>query len=182
MEVWKTIKNYENLYEISNYGRVKSLRRGIILKPGKTISKKKIGRRGYYFVNLVKNKKLYSITIHRLVAEAFLNHTSLGTHEIVIDHIDNNPFNNNVNNLQLLTNRQNCTKDPIKGTSNYMGVYYKKDRNKWNSQIKFNNEVVYLGTYLSEKDAHLAYEKARIQVENNIKPNIYEEVKISQSS
>lgn len=69
MEIWKNIKDYEGLYQISNYGRVKSLNYlgkhiAKILKPGKSY--------GYYIVLLAKNGTRKMKKVHRLVAEAFL--------------------------------------------------------------------------------------------------------------
>jgi hypothetical protein len=66
-EVWKDIKNYEGLYEVSNFGNVRSLKYGKIkyLKPAKN-------KGGYYFVILCKNGKTKNFRIHRLVANAFI--------------------------------------------------------------------------------------------------------------
>jgi hypothetical protein len=74
IEIWKDIEGYENLYQVSNMGRVRSLDRivnnrhikGVILKPRKN-------RCGYLYVNLYDTPKHYiSKTVHRLVCEAFL--------------------------------------------------------------------------------------------------------------
>ena len=59
--------------------------------------------------------------VHRLVAMAFLDHVPCG-HKIVVDHIDNNPFNNHLSNLQLISNRENTTKDKPIGKSGFRGV------------------------------------------------------------
>lgn len=66
MEQWKDIKGYEGLYQVSNFGRVKSFYNGKeqIMKGAK--------RRGYPSVRLTKDKKEKWWTIHRLVAEAFI--------------------------------------------------------------------------------------------------------------
>ena len=68
-----------------------------ILKPGTTNNSNNV-RRAYNFVNLWREKKSYSKTIHKLVAESFI-----GVFDpiLTVDHIDNNPFNNNVTNLQI---------------------------------------------------------------------------------
>lgn len=66
MEIWKDIKDFEGLYQVSNFGRVRSFYKGCrILSPGET-------RRGYLRVCLCKNGKRKSFLVHRLVAEAFL--------------------------------------------------------------------------------------------------------------
>lgn len=74
-ELWRPIFGFEGLYEISNWGQVKSLgndkyRKEKILKPRKT-------RYGYLQVNLSKDGKHYTMRVHRLVAEAFLPNDDL---------------------------------------------------------------------------------------------------------
>ena len=66
MEVWKDIKGFEGLYRVSNSGKVFSIRRNIELKG-------KIDRYGYKMVVLWNGKNNYR-TVHRLVAEAFVEH------------------------------------------------------------------------------------------------------------
>lgn len=81
-EIWKDVPGYAGTYQVSNFGRVKSLRK--VLKAGL--------RKGYLYISL-RNKKF---NIHRLVAIAFIpNPGNLPE----IDHIDGNPLNNNANNL-----------------------------------------------------------------------------------
>ena len=102
-EIWRPIKGYEGLYEVSNLGRIKSLvnnkgqYREKILNP--------IIGHGYYRVILCKNgiKKNYSV--HRLVAEAFLPNTD---NLPQINHKDENKSNNNVNNLEWCDAKYNC--------------------------------------------------------------------------
>lgn len=111
MEEWRTIKDFEN-YEISNMGRVRSLphvvtqkakygiiyykREGRILKPSMT--------KGYYRLSLSKDGKQYNKQIHRLVAEAFIpNPENLP----VVNHKDENPLNNTVENLEWCTVQYN---------------------------------------------------------------------------
>lgn len=114
-EKWKNIKNYENLYKISNYGRVKTLfcwkgnkyeKRKIakILKPTKQVfnyTNKKYSR---FKIELQYkyNRKTYKI--HRLVAEAFIpNPNNLPQ----VNHIDGNALNNRVDNLEWCTAKEN---------------------------------------------------------------------------
>jgi hypothetical protein len=108
MEVWKDVPNYVGLYKVSNIGRVKSAINGFIrvLKPG-------VDGRGYYTVALTKSGKAKTFKVHQLVAMAFLNHVPCG-YILVVDHIDNNKLNNNLENLQLITQSENCTKDKKK--------------------------------------------------------------------
>lgn len=96
-EVWKDIKGFEGKYQVSNLGRVKSLnyaRRGYpkILKPNSNHT--------YSFVNLSKNDIGKSYSIHRLVAEAFLDNPQ---NLPMVNHKDENRFNNRVDNLEWCT-------------------------------------------------------------------------------
>ena len=77
-EVWKYITEFEGLYQVSNFGRVKSL--GRFVKYGETSRKylkEKVMKlitdtRGYYNINFYKNGKIKHFHVHRLVAQAFL--------------------------------------------------------------------------------------------------------------
>ena len=98
-EIWKSIKGYENLYEASNWGRIGSLWHGKvrILKPCK-ISK------GYLHVCLWKDGKYKNFFVHRLVYEAFNGAIPDG---IQVNHIDEDKTNNRLENLNLMTCREN---------------------------------------------------------------------------
>lgn len=98
MEEWKNIKGTEGLYQISTLGRVKSLRKNIILKP--SIVAKRNNKQGYQIVH-IKYKQYY---IHRLVAEAFIPNTK---NLPQVNHIDGNKLNNNVKNLEWVTAKEN---------------------------------------------------------------------------
>jgi len=91
--IWKPIKGYEGLYEVSNTGEVRSF---LINSSGK-ILKKQNNSRKQHTVALHKNNKTKTVTVSRLVATAFLDHP-LG--KDVVCHNDNDPFNNSVSNLR----------------------------------------------------------------------------------
>lgn len=97
-EEWRPVKGYEGLYEVSNTGQVKSLfRYRKVLKPN-------IMKRGYCSVELFKGSNSKRLLIHRLVAEAFIpNDSNLPQ----INHIDENPMNNTVDNLEWCTAKYN---------------------------------------------------------------------------
>lgn len=111
-EIWKDIPGFEGLYQVSNLGSVKSIyySKSKILKPIKSSN-------DYYFINIYKNKKVKQELIHRLVYYAFNN--ILSNKQYVIDHIDNDKNNNCINNLQLVTNRYNSSKDKKQKSNNY---------------------------------------------------------------
>lgn len=99
-EVWKSIKNYEGLYQVSNLGRVRSLKVGNIknLKP-------RIITGGYFQVGLCKDNKRSFFLVHRLVWEAFIGTIPEG---MQVNHIDEDKTNNRLDNLNLLTCKENC--------------------------------------------------------------------------
>lgn len=115
MEEWRNIPGYEGLYQVSNYGNVKSLDRistdgknlkGIILQFGKTKS-------GYSQVCLCKNGQTKWMLVHRIVATMFISNP----HNLPeINHIDENKGNNHVQNLEW------CTRDY---NNRYSDVYKK---------------------------------------------------------
>lgn len=111
-EVWKDIQGYEGLYQVSNFGRVKSLgryKKSPLLKSGYFWASEKflkLSKRvdGYLNVRLSKNGKCKNFKVHRLVAIAFIpNSKNLPQ----IDHIDADKTNNNVNNLRWCTCKEN---------------------------------------------------------------------------
>lgn len=99
-EIWKVIEGYPN-YQVSNKGRIKSTvhKKELILSPRKEWN-------GRLFVNLYKNKKMKSVKIHRLVAKAFIPNPENFTQ---INHKDENPVNNNVENLEWCDAKYNMT-------------------------------------------------------------------------
>lgn len=105
IEVWRDVKGYEGKYQVSNLGRVKSLNYHRENKE-KIMIGNKVGR-GYKRVLLSKNGKTKNFLIHRLVYTAFVGNVPDG---FQIDHRDNNPENNRLDNLQLLTVSENIKK------------------------------------------------------------------------
>jgi len=166
LEVWKDIKDYEGIYQVSNFGNVKSLERYVKgkienrLQKENILSKRLVGDKGnqYYAVTLCNNKDRKQVKVSVLVAMAFLNHIPNGYVGFTVDHIDNNPLNNNVNNLQVITKRENSSKDR-KGISKYTGVTFNKKSNKWRSQIWIDGKNKTLGSFDDELEAHRAYQK-----------------------
>ena len=79
-EIWKDIKGYEGLYQVSKSGKIKSIRNNIYLKPNLQVN-------GYLRISLSKNGKIQYKNIHRLVAETFIDNEN---NYPVINHIDGN--------------------------------------------------------------------------------------------
>ena len=110
MEEWKDIEGYEGLYQVSNEGRVKSLQREIVYKDGrKKVLEEKIlhsflSDLGYYHVMLSKDGVSRRYKVHRLVAKAFIPNPN---NFPIINHKDENPKNNVVDNLEWCTQGYN---------------------------------------------------------------------------
>ncbi len=162
LEFWKDILGYDGHYQVSNLGRVKSIKfnNEKILKGG-------INSGGYLVVSLILNKKQFSASIHQLVAMAFLGHVPDGTQKIVVDHINNIKTDNRAENLQLITSRENTEKYHLtrKTSSKYTGVTWHKRLKKWMAKITIDYKQTHLGYFNCETAAHIAYQKAL----NNLK-------------
>lgn len=111
-EIWKPIKDFENIYEVSNTGRVRRVSGNVANSTHSTrrieIHDKKLSvnvlRHGYLQCHLFKSNKDHLRNVHRLVAEAFIPNP-LGLPEV--NHIDGNKANNNVSNLEWCTHASN---------------------------------------------------------------------------
>lgn len=154
MEEWRDVEGYGGDYQVSNLGRVKSLKFG-----KERMLKLHLGDRGYFRVAISNYGKIKTVMVHKLVAMAFLKHKPNG-HKLVVDHIDNNPKNNCLDNLQIITQRENLSKDKKGYSSEYVGVSMLKERGKFQSHICFKNKDIYLGLFQSEEEAAEAYKMA----------------------
>lgn len=115
-EVWKAIKNYEGLYEVSNLGRVKSVERDVaVVRDGKPCIvnlKERIIRQnqvpsGHLYFSLNKGGKAKSKQVHKVVAEAFIPNPD-PTRYTVVHHINRNPQDNRVENLMWMTKEEHA--------------------------------------------------------------------------
>jgi hypothetical protein len=110
LEVWKDIKDYEGIYQVSNFGNVKSLDREVApnnrvpyWRKGK-ICKQSKSNLGYMTVGFTVNTIKVNKYVHRLVAEAFI--ANMNDYPQV-NHIDCDKTNNRMYNLEWCTNSQN---------------------------------------------------------------------------
>ena len=99
-EIWRDIEDYEGLYQISNKGRVKSLKCG-----KERIRTPVINNSGYLNIILYKNTESQHRLVHRLVAEAFIPNLE---NKPQINHKDENKLNNCVENLEWIRHIDNC--------------------------------------------------------------------------
>ena len=142
MEIWKDIKGYEGLYQVSSLGNVRSLDTMINCKGAKNIDKhlrkgkvlkKYIGTSGYYTINLSKNSKIKVYRVHRLIANAFIpNINNLP----LINHKDGNKLNNNINNLEWCTYAYN-NKEAYR-----IGLKVGAEKGKYGKYSKFSKPLL----------------------------------------
>ena len=110
-EIWKPLKEYEGLYEVSNMGRVKSL-----IKQGNRAERiRKTGfdiRTGYITVQLTKHNTPLTKRVHRCIAETFIPNPKA---KPIVNHIDGNKKNNRADNLEWVTYSENTLHSFRKG-------------------------------------------------------------------
>jgi hypothetical protein len=128
MEIWRSVKGYEGMYEVSTYGNVRSVSRKVPHKRHGFVSvKSKVLKPatdtcGYFRVALSNTKNsLCTKKVHRLVAESFVD----GDNSLEVHHVDGDKKNNHVTNLKWVTRSQNIKENynlgiqkPLKGESN----------------------------------------------------------------
>ena len=139
MEEWITIAGFPH-YQVSSFGRVKSLPRsamrkghkmkvsGKILKPGK-------GKRGHLYVNVRHNNKATSLYVHRIVATAFLGNPPETLNQVA--HWDGNPENNNIKNLRW-TNQRGNSEDSIRHNTSCRP----SNRGEGHPRAKLNRQII----------------------------------------
>lgn len=107
-EIWKSVSGYENLYMVSNLGRVKSLERTKVNHSKKQFCKERILNplkiAGYFRVVLYKNSKHQNFLLHRLVAEAFIPNPE---NKPQVNHKNGVKTDNQVENLEWVTGSEN---------------------------------------------------------------------------
>ena len=144
MELYDII-GYEGIYKIDKKGNVFSLKRNRYMKPYPD-------KDGYLRIGLRKNNKSKLLGIHRLVCINFTNNPN--NYEIV-DHMDGNNQNNDVENLRWITISGNGRNRKIK-EGKLRGVR-KTPAGKYRADIKINNKSMFLGCFITEKEAHKCY-------------------------
>lgn len=144
---WKPIRDTK--YLISDTGVIKNNKTNRILN-------QYVNMNGYNIVTLSHNNVVKTFKVHQLVAEVFLNHTPC-KHLLVINHIDHNRLNNNLNNLEIISMRENTNKLHLKSTSKYAGVSLQKKTNRWLAYKMINGKHTYLGIFDDEESAYQCY-------------------------
>lgn len=150
MEIYKEIEGYEQLYQISNQGNVKSLGNG-----GSNASKEKILKPnklkdGYLRVNLCKEGKRKSYLIHRLVAEAFIENPN---NYPQVNHKDENPTNNCVENLEFCDAKYNSN---YGARNQNIGESNTNNPNKSKLVLCLETGIIYSSTHQVERELGFA--------------------------
>lgn len=133
-EIWKPIAGFENSYEISNYGNVRSIDRYCIQKDNRgekynhiykgKVLKQFINKNGYFQVQLSYQYKSIPKRVHRLMAEAFIPNPN---NYPCVNHIDGNKLNNKLENLEWCTHKHNNREARRLGLNKgYKGLTWKK--------------------------------------------------------
>lgn len=154
-EIWKTIPGY-NDYQVSNLGRVKSLKGWGIkerIMPGT------LNSFGYLAVGLSIKGKQKIWRIHQLVALAFLDHVP--NRKTVVDHINGIKTDNRLENLRIISNRKNTSLGYLKKEtkSKYTGVGWHSSAKKWYAAIHYQGKRIKLGYFDSEDQAGQVYQE-----------------------
>lgn len=163
-EIWKFIPELK-YYEVSNFGKVRSLHKNKRSNNIITL----VFVKGYFHARLNIDKKRKHFTIHRLVAQAFVDNPN---NQKYVDHIDGDKTNNFFTNLRWVTSRQNnqnrkCHRENI-STSKFKGVSFDKSCNKWDASIYFKPKQKRIGRFNTELEAATAYDE--VLIKNGLKP------------
>lgn len=127
MEFWKDIKGFEGYYQVSTFGRIKRKLNKTIYKDGRvaifaeTILKYSVSKKGYLLVYLSVKSKKYTKTVHRLVADTFIENPH---NKETVNHKNCNKQDNHINNLEWMYNLENM-RHAFKN-----GVFDERDKNR----------------------------------------------------
>jgi len=178
MEIWKDIKDYEGLYQVSNMGNVKSLARVTINKKSKLknaasycVIRERILKptlnRGYYMLILCKNGTIKYFKNHRLVVTMFIGDIPK---DMVVNHKNGIKTDNRLDNLEIVTACENTTHgvNRMKTSSKFSGVSWNKSSQRWAANICIKRKMIHIGYFNTEIEASKAYANkiAEIKREN----------------
>lgn len=154
-EVWRDIKGYEGLCQVSNVGKVRSFARRGSWKTRILKLQQSVKRGNYFYVRLYKNNKELSYFVHRLVAKAFIPNLE---NKPQINHKNGNRFDNTEANLEWVTCKENLRHADI--------ILGKKSRGEDCSFAKLTKEQVQeiRDSNLSDKDNAVKFNVSRANI------------------
>jgi hypothetical protein len=144
-EIWKDIKGFEGIYQISNLGRLKSFIRD---KNGFVLSLKN-SKGGYLSFVLIDRERCMSVKIHRLVAEHFLSKREGKTQ---VNHKDMNKQNNIVTNLEWVTSKENM-KHAASNNPAFLEGMISKNKYGCNGILQFTSDGEFVSSYANAVEA-----------------------------
>lgn len=152
MEIWKDVKDYEDLYQVSDLGRIRSKDHRVPCKGGKTrlvsgkIRKQQLNPKGYAVAVLSKDNKLKTFTVHQLVAQAFIPGFQKGNELNHKNGIKSDPRLSNLEESNPSHNQLHAVRNgltPKVGISQFHNVTYLKNpkaKSKWAGSIRHNGK------------------------------------------
>ena len=187
VEVWKDLPEFEGYYQISSFGRGKSLERKVVKWDGFRTVKERILKptdrgREYLCFNLAKLGISKRYDIHVLVCIAFHGFIPCG-HDLVPNHKDENKQNNYASNFEIVSSRKNISEAFMnkKTSSIYTGVTWVSKSSKWVSCITVGCTPYHLGYYKDEIEASEIYKLALNKIEDLTFEEWYLNLKINQN-
>ena len=157
-EIWKKAKSFENYYEVSNFGNIRTSY-GQVLHPY-------TNNKGYKCIKFQVNNLLTYWLVHRLIATNFVTNPN---NYPCVDHLDSNPQNCRADNLEWVTHKENMQRASQRGrfknqrnalgfkyptsTSRYYGVSYDKSRNAWTGVVTLNRTYIARKRFKTEIEA-----------------------------
>lgn len=169
-EIWLKIDDLP--YEINSDGTVRRIAGTSNNWKNKTHIRPYKNNKGYLCIHLYKNSKCYKFQIHRLLAKYFIPNPNKYNE---VNHIDGNPLNNSLDNLEWCTHQENILHAVKTGlfkkdrsivtqvkkrnaSSQYFGVSWSKERQKWVALLTWRKKKYSIGRFIDEIEAAKAYD------------------------
>ena len=151
-EIWKDVPGFEKLYQVSSYGRLKSFARYKNSKQKERILKIRICNHGYSRLALHRKGKTKYMFAHRMVMLVFV-----GPSDLQVNHKDENPLNNHIDNLEYVNASQNRIYSLNKKATSSKFVGVVKTNGMWVARVTHEGKRFFIGKFKKEIDAHHAY-------------------------